>query len=184
MKNIFGLLIAAAVALIIFLIIKGSALPLAVSIIVAIFAGIFVALVFLPADWQAWLHNTFSSVPVIVIGSWLGMALTMGSMGFFMQSMKDDMHQMRADMDHMSGYMQTMSTDIAAMKGYMGDMNDDISQIDDVIHGIDLTLEAEIGPSVRAMAPAVVNMGYSMHRGVDSFSNPMDYMKNAFEPLR
>lgn len=183
-KNLLGLLITALLSFFIYFLLKGLPFPLPITLLVAIFAGIFLSLLFLPSSFQTWMSNSFSRVPVIVFGSWLGMALTMGSMTWAVVNMQQDMDSMKTDMSHMSGYMQTMSGDITTIKTSIVHMHDDIEQIDNVILGIDRTLETEIGPYVRMMAPAVANMGYSMHRGVDSFSNPMDYMKNAFKPLQ
>lgn len=195
-KNLVGLLVVAALALLIYFALEQTQIPQAVTILVAVFAGVFVALVFLPDGFQQWLNKTFNRVPVIVLGSWLGMALTMGSMGIFMAKMQNDMSSMKGNIETMNssmlvmkdsiqpmrGYMELMSSDMGKMRFDMHNMRDDIENIDNVILGIDQTLEQDIGPSVQAMAPAVNSMGYSMHRGVQSFSNPMDYMRNAFSP--
>jgi hypothetical protein len=179
-KNALGLLITALLSLLMFFLLKGFPFPLPITVLVAIFTGVFLSLLFLPTSFQAWISAQFSRVPVIVFGSWLGMALTMGSMTWAVVNMQQDVQSMKSDMNLMATDMHSMSADMSAMRLSIAEMHDDIEQIDDVILGIDQTLESEIGPSVRIMAPAVANMGNSMQRGVNSFSSPMDYMKNAF----
>ena len=214
-KNILAFIVMGLVAYAIFWL-SGHfmpQIPVPVIILIAIFSAIFVSLLLPENDVRAKLDETFSRVSVIVLGSWLGMALTMGSMTIFMAAMKDDMRhmsknmqdmsadiqgmsgdmremknntttmsthmtQMSGDMANMSKNMQTMGVNIANMDTYINNIDDEIIKIDDEIR----LMNNRLSPSIAVMAPAVNDMGRSMHRGVQSFSNPMDYMRNAFLP--
>lgn len=172
-------------------------LPWIVAVLAGVFGALFVGVVLLPTDSWAWLGKTFSRIPVIVLGSWLGMALTMGSMTVYIAGMHDymngmneaiahmrqDIGVMRGDMTVMAGNMVAMSDAVQGMSTSVIAMSDDVQQIDDAIGDVNYTLSYDIGPSVRVMAPAVTDMGHSMHRGVQSFSNPMEYMRNAIMPF-
>ncbi|MCG6940385.1 MAG: hypothetical protein LJE69_03940 [Thiohalocapsa sp.] len=73
----------------------------------------------------------------------------------YMASMRRDMREMDA---HMFCMYLSMSADMAEMRKSMSIMT----------------------PSVASMGPTMNYMGYDMNRGVSSFSNPMNYMFNAF----
>jgi hypothetical protein len=189
-SNLLGLLVVAIIGAAIYFIAAQSPVPGIVAVLAGVFGGIFVGLVLLPEGARSWLDGTFSRVSVIVLGSWLGMSLTMGSITVYMASMQDDMHRMRGDMTAMQEdingmyvNIELMAVDIDDMSYDIDAMSDDIQVIDDAIRYVDQTLGAEIGPAVRIMAPAVNDMGHSMHRGVQSFSNPMEYMRNALMPF-
>jgi hypothetical protein len=182
-SNLLGLLVVAIIGAAIYFIAAQSPVPGIVAVLAGVFGGIFVGLVLLPEGARSWLDGTFSRVSVIVLGSWLGMSLTMGSITVYMASMQDDMHRMRGDMTAMQEDIGGMHLNMELMALDIDDMSDDIQVIDDAIRYVDYTLGAEIGPAVRIMAPAVNDMGHSMHRGVQSFSNPMEYMRNALMPF-
>lgn len=144
--------------------------------------------------------------PLMILAGLLGGGLMMGimyDMMLSMRAMRTAMVEMNQSMLAMRGGIAGMSEDMRAMRGDMGAMNatmavmgKNISDIDIIareITEIDLHVSNMYGlmaedldtlaksvslmaPSVATMGPVMHNMGVDMNRGINSFTNPMDFM--------
>lgn len=150
-------------------------------------------------------HNWGSIVTVI--GSWIGGAVMltimynmmisvrdmrsdMGSMANNIRFIGEDIGAMRTAFDTTSENVADMRNLVASMSENTSNMSDQFTEIDDHVYSMYILMAEDLDsmrismqlmtPSITTIGPNIDRMGYDMNRGVNSFTNPGDFMRNMF----